>query len=761
MKFNQLYASFPKILETLATPFSGRKRKRDQVEIVEDSLRARPKKQTQTAAHPSSALAEAPSHHSNTRKAAAPAITQASLQQPADPYREATSQSAQAAYSSAKTRPVRDAPLQHFQFSDQAANAQLPSQEAYNREQALQRRLQATEKQLAVMQQQFDEFRRNPAGKHHTLEGATISLKERDQYEKLVDMNKTRDAQNALQHGNMQHSEAEPSSPIVLYDATETPTARQAHPHRQTQAQAVPATGTGARFGPQFGTPPGYSPGFRMNDTPGPRFTAAAGNSPFTKSPSLPGTRQTEGVTHRLGQRASSNPHERRLDELMDALKMHRPYRPQVEISKPEPVAGSTAEDLDEVCARARKMTAASQEALHAATQQAESMVQHKCRMRHSQIAAQTPLPQQGAKAAPTEAQQRLRTAAEPKRRGKGRKGAAQEASSLSSPLHKPTRSRRQAEEEGQTGEASSGEYAEEEDGSAEEEEDGYGEEEDEEDVSAEGSSDQSESQLSAAFNELRHRAGKLEPVLQPTRAMLELKEKAFAAGPAEEKLVVHVHSGVDIARKDIRTLRSRQWLNDEVMNVYMGLLQERDSRWRKLGRFPKCHFFNTFFINKLYKDDKKYVYNNVRRWTTKMRLDRWGQHSATVLECDKLIIPVHLGCHWTCAVISLRDRGISYFDSLGGKEHEIVESLAKYVADEYDNKLKEKIDTSEWTRRSPDDIPKQLNGCDCGVFALMFAEYQSRDAPFTFDQRHMEYFRVKVLADIMSECVESPPEAA
>ncbi len=84
----------------------------------------------------------------------------------------------------------------------------------------------------------------------------------------------------------------------------------------------------------------------------------------------------------------------------------------------------------------------------------------------------------------------------------------------------------------------------------------------------------QSESQLSAAFNELRHRAGKLEPVQKPTRAMLELKEKAFAAGPDEEKLVVHVHSGVDIARKDIRTLRSRQWLNDEVMNVYMGLLQ-------------------------------------------------------------------------------------------------------------------------------------------------------------------------------------------
>lgn len=48
------------------------------------------------------------------------------------------------------------------------------------------------------------------------------------------------------------------------------------------------------------------------------------------------------------------------------------------------------------------------------------------------------------------------------------------------------------------------------------------------------------------------------------------------------------------------------------------------------------------------------------------MRLERCGQASATVLECDKLIIPVHLGCHWTCAVINLRDRGICYFDSLG-----------------------------------------------------------------------------------------------
>ena len=84
----------------------------------------------------------------------------------------------------------------------------------------------------------------------------------------------------------------------------------------------------------------------------------------------------------------------------------------------------------------------------------------------------------------------------------------------------------------------------------------------------------QEESGLSEAFSELGTRAGRLEPVRKPSRAMLEAKEKAFGPGSDTEELVVHIHSGVDILRKDIRTLKSRQWLNDEVMNCYMGLLQ-------------------------------------------------------------------------------------------------------------------------------------------------------------------------------------------
>ena len=44
-----------------------------------------------------------------------------------------------------------------------------------------------------------------------------------------------------------------------------------------------------------------------------------------------------------------------------------------------------------------------------------------------------------------------------------------------------------------------------------------------------------------------------------------------------------------------------------------------------------------------------------------------------------------------------------SWLDALGlsqAEEHEIVESLARYVTDEYQNKCQENVDTSDWPRR-------------------------------------------------------------
>lgn len=64
-------------------------------------------------------------------------------------------------------------------------------------------------------------------------------------------------------------------------------------------------------------------------------------------------------------------------------------------------------------------------------------------------------------------------------------------------------------------------------------------------------------------------------PLRLSTRARAAARA-ALGPGPEGQVLVTHLHSGIDMTRKLIRCLCPAEWLNDEVMNLYMGLLQVR-----------------------------------------------------------------------------------------------------------------------------------------------------------------------------------------
>jgi sentrin-specific protease 1 len=50
-------------------------------------------------------------------------------------------------------------------------------------------------------------------------------------------------------------------------------------------------------------------------------------------------------------------------------------------------------------------------------------------------------------------------------------------------------------------------------------------------------------------------------------------------------------------------------------------------------------------------------------------------------------------------------------------------------------DKKKTTLDTSNFEKVNVKDIPKQMNGSDCGMFACKFAEYLSRNAAISFTQ--------------------------
>lgn len=218
--------------------------------------------------------------------------------------------------------------------------------------------------------------------------------------------------------------------------------------------------------------------------------------------------------------------------------------------------------------------------------------------------------------------------------------------------------------------------------------------------------------------------------------------DDALYNGSRSKLLVLNEETNIEVTRAIIQCLVPGAWLNDEVINVYMQLLKDRENR--NPDKFLKCHFFNTFFYNKLYKDKRSYDYKSVRRWTTQKKI------GYSLADCDKIMVPIHQDIHWCLAVINLRDQKFEYLDSLKGRDENVLKVLAKYLVDEARDKNNRALDVSKWESVFPQDIPEQLNGCDCGMFMVKYADFHSRGGPLSFTQAHMEYFRRRTVYEIL-----------
>lgn len=219
------------------------------------------------------------------------------------------------------------------------------------------------------------------------------------------------------------------------------------------------------------------------------------------------------------------------------------------------------------------------------------------------------------------------------------------------------------------------------------------------------------------------------------TPQMLMRIDEASKPQPADEALVEI--DGVQLLRKDIRTLIGLNWLNDEVINAYMHLLVVRGQETSR----KRVYAFNTFFYPKL----KESGYNSVRRWTRKV----------DIFSYDYLLVPVHLGNHWCLAFIDFIDKTIAYYDSLGGYPMGCCDTLLDYLRYESNDKKKQDFDDENWERLDKyhdDGIPQQKNCSDCGVFACTYAEYLTRSAKLKFKQEDMPYFRKKMIYELVTK---------
>ena len=195
---------------------------------------------------------------------------------------------------------------------------------------------------------------------------------------------------------------------------------------------------------------------------------------------------------------------------------------------------------------------------------------------------------------------------------------------------------------------------------------------------------------------------------------------------------------------KKIVCLENGEWLNDEVMNFYLKLIQERSDK----AGCMNIHIHNTFFFSKLTENDS-YQYGNVRRWTRKIDL----------FEKDVVIIPVNYeNIHWALAVAYMKSKHLVVLDSRKNSSRcmSTLKCLRKYFLDEYLDKKKIKDPKGEesWSFVSIKSIPRQKNNYDCGVFTCVYALCVASGIGLNFSQQDIPLFRKHMCLSILNECI-------
>ncbi|KAA1082260.1 Smt3-specific protease [Puccinia graminis f. sp. tritici] len=145
---------------------------------------------------------------------------------------------------------------------------------------------------------------------------------------------------------------------------------------------------------------------------------------------------------------------------------------------------------------------------------------------------------------------------------------------------------------------------------------------------------------------------------------------------------------GASCGIKELQKLSSPpQWLNDEIINFYGSLINLK-SHDQISSKALNVHCFSSFFMSQFDLGG----HSSVKRWTRKINL----------FEKDLILFPTNLSnLHWVLGVINNRKKRFEYYDSLAGRNPDVL-SLRRYYQDEWQAKKSEDVDLTEWSDYHP-----------------------------------------------------------
>ena len=191
--------------------------------------------------------------------------------------------------------------------------------------------------------------------------------------------------------------------------------------------------------------------------------------------------------------------------------------------------------------------------------------------------------------------------------------------------------------------------------------------------------------------------------------------------------------SGITLKAHDFLSLVDKQWLNGEIIEAYIKEIAAMTAE--------KVEVVTTF-ISALLDIGISKAKHSLRKQIPKLTSDA------------KIIIPLHLGAHWTLICVRAMSDKVEYFDSLRGM---------------VSKETKEKIDLvclflveigrigKDYELEYVADRPFQWNGYDCGMFTMQVARCIILNKAFDFCQPMMPRLRIETGAFLLERRQKIP----
>ena len=190
-----------------------------------------------------------------------------------------------------------------------------------------------------------------------------------------------------------------------------------------------------------------------------------------------------------------------------------------------------------------------------------------------------------------------------------------------------------------------------------------------------------------------------------------------------------------ELSVKSLQLLERRHWLNDEIINGFLKLVQLK---------FPQVFIFSSFFWSKLASAG----YESVAPWTQKKKINIFK-------DFEIVLFPMHVNeNHWCLGYVDMRDFTVSIFDSQaegkGSLHKQQSKKIISYLQSEFRNVFSD-IRVPGWKIiLQGDSLPQQLNENDCGVFVCLYGTFLSAGyLPHFIKKYHILNMRKRIVISL------------